>query len=94
MCLARMIRRADVLAETREFAVHPAVSPGWVHPCEPQQQVLDLVALPESAGHCLRAHRGTIFTVATQVVLPPEARLEEGNWDASLSGPFSGFGRT
>ncbi len=37
-------RRADLLAEAREFAVHPAVSPGGVLPCEPQHQVLDFLA--------------------------------------------------
>ena len=42
-------RRTDVVAEAGQPAVHPAVSPGRVLPCQPQHQSADLVARPRAA---------------------------------------------
>jgi hypothetical protein len=33
---------ADLMAEAGQLALHPAVSPGWVLPCQPQHQRADL----------------------------------------------------
>lgn len=89
-----MIRHADVVAETRESAVRAAVSPGWVHPCEPQHQVLDLVALWQPAGPCLRVTSWyDINGCCPGLSFLQRLDWGEDNWDA-LSRFFSGFGRT
>jgi len=43
-------RRAEVMAEPGDLAVHAAVSPGRVLPCQAQDQVADLLAGRRSAG--------------------------------------------
>jgi hypothetical protein len=42
-------RRADAVSEPAKFAVHPAISPDWVLPRQPQYQVADLLAGPRAA---------------------------------------------
>jgi hypothetical protein len=42
-------RLAQMMAEAGQLAVHPAVSPGRVLPCQPQHQVADLRASPRAA---------------------------------------------
>ena len=76
-CLARMVR-LTVAALTwwprREFAVHPAVSPGGVFPCEPQHQVLDFLA---GLRTWVRLSRGPGWPAGSQIFRQARSRRRQ-----------------